>query len=88
MIRRLLIAARARPKSVVMIVDDMKDARDIYAAYFESRGFGAIRGCGIPPDVCWQRTVGIDNAASSPMAKKPGALWKRGAEFTFESRTK
>ena len=25
-----------------MIVDDSKDARDIYAAYFESRGFGAI----------------------------------------------
>jgi len=25
-----------------MIVDDLADTRDIYAAYFESRGFGAI----------------------------------------------
>ena len=33
---------RARPKHVVMIVDDLPDARNIYAAYFESRGFGAI----------------------------------------------
>ena len=35
-------ARRGRPKHVVLIVDDLKDARDIYAAYFESRGFGAL----------------------------------------------
>jgi two-component system cell cycle response regulator DivK len=35
-------ASSGRPRHVVLIVDDVADARLIYAAFFESRGYGAL----------------------------------------------
>jgi hypothetical protein len=47
--RRVLPLRDAEKKAVVLIADDVQDARDIYAAYFESRGVRAITARGSGP---------------------------------------